>query len=192
MHWPSTPGDTALISCAPVPAAGSGPGHPTPRTEENSCLIQNNLAVVYPQQHLQRHKMDLSMESQPGCRRGFSAPHPQTWGRGKDPVVAPRMLQQLQLSEMSLQPCFLLHLVEGELLHSLDPTEHQLISYQGQGPVLSSDGVRDREGSWGPPRATLGDSGGAKGFPPGIKGKATANLSFFLHGSSLHPIWVSL
>lgn len=55
----------------------------------------------------------------------------------KDPVVAARILQQLQLSGMSLQPWFLLDLVEGELSHSLDPAEHQLISCQGQGPVLS-------------------------------------------------------
>lgn len=54
-------------------------------------------------------------------------------GQGQGPVVAARMLQQLQLPGMSLQPWFLLDLVEGELLHSPDPTEHQLISYQGQG-----------------------------------------------------------
>lgn len=102
---------------------------PCPNTQSlwpaNSCLIQNNLAIVYPQQHLQRHDMDFSVESLPCCRRGLSTPHPKPGAGQGGPVVAARMLQQLQLSGMSLQPWVLLDPVEGELLHSPDPTEHQ-------------------------------------------------------------------
>lgn len=101
----------------------------------NSCMIQNNLAIVHPQNIHRGIKWSFLWSH---CHTAEEAPVlliPRPGAGHEDPVVAARILQQSQPSEMSFQPWLLLDLVEGELLQSLDPTE--LISHQGQGLVLS-------------------------------------------------------
>lgn len=143
MHWACTPGDTALTSCAPVPAAEAGPGHPTP-TSFGQQQSQQTPAQPKPAWQLFIHSNIYK-----GIKWIFLWSHchaaeeasvlliPKPGAGDEDPVVASRILQQLQPSGMSLQPWFVLDLVEGELSHPLDLTEHQMISCQGQGPVLS-------------------------------------------------------
>lgn len=132
------------LSLSPVPLSqlqrqDLATQHPDPLASNclSKLMIQNNLAFVYPQNIHKGIKWSFVWSRCHAAEEASVLLIPKPGAGHENPVVAGRMLQQSQPSEMSFQPWLLLDLVEGELLQSPDPTEHQLISHQGQGLVLS-------------------------------------------------------